>query len=135
LTGVPEIAITDLTPILYETVVKTSKKETTALTVLKDTYHVGFAALDVQANYKPDAATGELYQEALRLTLGIDMLDRNGLRRLEKLNPKISLITWMESELAFRHATVIQVDDAIGIWAGMYSNIRVVSMKTSSPVS
>src|SRR6185503_13892170 len=130
LSGVSELAITDLTPILYETVVKTSKKESTTLTVLKDDYCVGFAALDVLANYKPDAATGELYQESLKLTLGIDMLDRNGLRRLEKLNPKVSLVTWMESELAFRHATVIQVNDAIGIWAGMYSNIRVVSMKT-----
>ena len=129
-----ELAITDLTPILYETLVKTGKKETTAQTVLKDTYTVGFAALDVMANYKPDAATGELHQEALRLTLGIDMLDRNGLRRLEKLNPKVHLITWMESQLGFRHATVIHCDDGVGIWAGMYSNFRVLSDR-ASPVA
>lgn len=129
------LGITDLTPILYETLVKTGKKDTTTQTVLKDTYSVGFAALDVMANYKPDAATGELHQESLRLTLGIDMLDRNGLRRLEKMNPKVHLITWMESELGFRHATVIHCDGGVGIWAGMYSNFRVLSDKASTPVA
>ena len=123
----PEVTITDLTPILYETVVKTGKKGTTSETILKPDYHVGYAALDVQANYNPGADSGELRQEFVRLTLGIDLLDRNGLRRLEKKNPKVSLITWMESELAFRHATVIEVDDGIGIWCGCYSNIRVIS--------
>lgn len=123
----PEIAITDLTPILYETVVKTGKKGSTSETILKPDYHVGYAALDVQANYNPGAASGELRQEFVRLTLGIDLLDRNGLRRLEKKNPKVSLITWMESDLAFRHATVIEVDDGIGIWCGCYSNIRVIA--------
>lgn len=134
LAGSEALAVTDLTPILYETLVKTGKKETTTQTVLKDTYTVGFAALEVTANYKPDLATGELRQEFLKLTLGIDMLDRNGLRRLEKSNPKVSLITWMESELGFRHATVIECDDGVGIWAGMYSNFRVLPETTPTPV-
>jgi ribonuclease HI len=117
------LAITDLTPILYETIVKTGKKETSVKMELKAEYRVGFAALEVMANYK-DAASGELCQESIILTLGIDLLDRNRLKALEGKNPKVSLITWMESEFSFRHATVIEVDDAIGIWAGMYSNIR-----------
>jgi hypothetical protein len=127
--------VTDLTPILYETVVKTVKKESTLQRVLKEQYTVGFAALDVMANYLSDAATGELGQATLKLTLGIDLLDRNGLRRLEKFNPKVSLITWLESELAFRHATVIEIDGAVGIWAGMYSNIRVITDKATAPVA
>lgn len=129
------LVVTDLTPILYETVVKTVKKESVVQKVLKEQYTVGFAALDVVASYLSDAATGELGQESLKLTLGIDLLDRNGLRRLEKLNPKVSLITWVESELAFRHATVIEVDGAVGIWAGMYSNIRVITDKAAAPVA
>lgn len=129
------LVVTDLTPILYETVVKTVKKESTEQKVLKDQYTVGFAVLDVMASYMPATATGELAQAPLKLTLGIDLLDRNGLRRLEKLNPKISLVTWIESEIAFRHATVIEVDGAVGIWAGMYSNIRVISDKAAAPVA
>jgi ribonuclease HI len=124
----PVLTVTDLTPILYETVVKTGKKESTSSTVLKAEYKVGFAALEVMAKYqKADSATGELGEAFLKLTLGIDLLDRNGLKRLETLNPRVSLITWVESELAFRHATVIEVDGAIGIWAGMYSNIRCLT--------
>lgn len=133
--GNTNLVVTDLTPILYETVVKTVKKESIVQKVLKEQYTVGFAVLDVQANYRPATATGELSQESLKLTLGIDLLDRNGLRRLEKLNPKVSLVTWVESELAFRHATIIEVDGAVGIWAGMYSNIRVISDKAAAPVA
>jgi ribonuclease HI len=120
------ITLTDLTPILYESVVKTSKKETITTQVLKSEYKVGFAALNVSANYQV-ADTEEVRQEPIILTLGIDLLDRNALKRLEPLNPKVTLITWTESELAFRHATVIEVDNAIGIWCGWYSNIRVIS--------
>jgi ribonuclease HI len=131
----PILSLTDLTPLLYETQVKTGKKGTVETRVLKEELRVGFAALDVQANYKLDVDTGELLQEMVRLTLGIDLLDRNGLKRLESLNPKVSLITWMESPDAFRHATVIEADDGIGIWAGMYSNIRFLKDKAPAPVT
>ncbi|MDR3392329.1 MAG: ribonuclease HI [Sulfuriferula sp.] len=131
----PNLVVTDLTPLLYETQVKTGKKGTVESMVLKEDLRVGFAALDVQANYKLDVDTGELNQEMVRLTLGIDLLDRNGLKRLESLNPKVSLITWMESPDAFRHATVIEADNGVGIWAGMYSNIRFLKDVAPAPVT
>ncbi len=124
--GDANLIATDLTPILYETVVKTTKKGSSDSLVLRTEFKVGFAALTVLAAYKPDANDPELKRETVILTLGIDLLDRNGLKRLEPLNPKVTLLTWMESELGFRHATVIEVDDAVGIWAGPYANIRVL---------
>lgn len=125
------LTVTDLTPLLYETQLKTSKKEAKEIMVLWPHLQVGFAVLDVMANYQP--AGGELAQESLKLSLGIDLLDRNGLKRLESLNPKVSLVTWMESPDAFRHATVIECDDGIGIWCGMYANIRF--LKQVKPAS
>lgn len=121
-----DLVVTDLTPILYETTVKTTGKKETSKLELKSEYRVGFAALEVMANYK-SVATGELCQKDLILTLGIDLLDRNRLKALESMNPRVSLVTWTESEINFRHATIIEVDDAIGIWAGMYSNLRVLT--------
>lgn len=121
------LVVTDITPLLYETHVKTSKKETKEVILLKDHLQVGFAVLDVAANYMVDAAAGELGQEPVKLTLGIDMLDRNGLKRLESSNPKVSLITWMESPEAFRYATVVETDDGIGVWCGLFANIRFLS--------
>jgi len=119
------IAVTDLTPILYETTAKTSKAGvTTSITKLKPEYNVGFAAMDVLANYKAGDATK---QAKVTITLGIDSLDRNSFKRIEEDNPKVSLISWMESETIFRYATVVQTDSGVGIWAGVYSNLRVVT--------
>lgn len=129
--GDKALATTDLTPILYETIVKTGKKDAVAKQQLKEIYRVGFAALEVLANHNT-AASGELGQESIVLTLGIDLLDRNRLKALEDLNPKVTLLTWPESEICFRHATVIEVDGAIGIWAGMYSNLRVLKSAVQS---
>lgn len=125
----PSIVVTDLTPILYEKTVKVSKKADTPATEtfkLKPEYNVGFAALEVvDAAYRSgeeDVATCPV-----TLTLGIDMLDRNALKRLEAHNPKVSLITWLEAPDVFRYATVIETATDQGIWAGVYSNLRVVS--------
>jgi ribonuclease HI len=117
---------TDITPILYETTVKTDKKgEVSTSMKLKTEYNVGFAAMDVEANYTNP--TGEIVTAPITLTLGIDLLDRNHLKRLEELNPKVSLITWLEAPNVFRYATVIVAGQDRGIWAGFYSNLRIVT--------
>jgi hypothetical protein len=122
-----KLVVTDLTPNLYETTVKTSKKgESKTEVKLKSEYNVGFAALNIDANYE----TPEGVKSApVTLTLGIDMLDRNALKRLEDLNPKVSLISWLESPGCFRYATVVEAAGDIGIWAGVYSNLRIVDGK------
>ncbi len=120
-----EVTVTDLTPILYETVVSVDKKDNaTTSTKLKAEYNVGYATLKVDAAYKTD--TAELAVAPVVLTLGIDLLDRNALKRLEDRHPKVSLITWKEAPDAFRYATVVQAGNDTGIWTGAYSNLRVL---------
>lgn len=119
----PEIVVTDLTDILYEKSQKVVKKETVDICTLNPKYNVGFAALPVDANYKTDEG---ISQASVTLTLGIDLLDRNALKRLESSHPKVSLISWLEAPGIFRYATVIEAGDDIGIWAGVYSNVRIV---------
>lgn len=120
-----QIVVTDLTPILYEKNVKVDKKgETTATMKLKADYNVGFASLEVDAQY---SAGNELSSASVILTLGIDMLDRNSLKRLEDRLPQVSLITWSEAPNVFRYATVVEAGNDKGIWAGVYSNLRVVT--------
>lgn len=121
----PLIVCTDLTETLYETSVNVSKKgEVTSSMKLKSEYNVGFAAFQAEAAYHVDE--GQQGKAVITLTLGIDLLDRNALKRLESLNPKVTLITWLEAPHVFRYATVVETATDRGIWAGVYSNLRVV---------
>lgn len=127
----PSLVRTDLTAILYETTSKVSKKgEESVEMKLKAEYNVGYAALAVNANYA--APDGSIKAVPVTLTLGIDMLDRNSLKRLEDMQPKVTLITWLESPNVFRYATVVECGNDKGIWAGVYSNMRVVSEKEAA---
>lgn len=126
--GSAEVTSTDLTAILYETVIKTSKKKGEAPTtemLLRSEFDVGYAALGVDANYKSEA--GEVKQATIIMSLGIDMLDRNALRRLESKSPTVTLLTWPDSPTSFRYATVIESEGNVGIWAGVYSNLRILT--------
>jgi ribonuclease HI len=120
----PTLVITDLTDIIYETTDKVGKKgASTKETKLKAEYVVGYPSITAPVLYqKADA----LVSKVITITLDLDMPDRNSLKRLEKYQPKVSLITWAESEEAFRYATIIETENDIGIWAGYYSNLRIV---------
>lgn len=60
----------------------------------------------------------------LDLALGIDCPGRNALKKMEDLNPKIEIVVWADSERMIRYACLCTMDDATGIYAGMYSNTR-----------
>lgn len=121
------ITITDLTEVLYERSIKKVKKESVEILTLKPEYNVGFAALTVPANY--GFKNTDVQKVDVTLTLGVDAPDRNALKRLETYKPRVSLITWMESVAAFRYAVVIETDEDIGIWCGVYANTRFVKPK------
>lgn len=125
--GDQTLVVTDLTEILYERSSKKVGKEIIEVMTLNPKYNVGFTALTVPTNY--GFSPEEIKTVDVTLTLGIDCLDRNALKRLEAYQPKISLITWMESNEAFRYATVIESNDGSGIWAGVYANIRFIKSK------
>lgn len=125
LTKSDEIIVNDFTSIIYDTVDKIGKNKTPVTeTKIKAEYAVGHRLINIPVKYK--TSTG-VKDAMLCLTLNIDMPDRNVLKQIEKFAPKLSLITWYESEIAFRYAVVIELEDgSMGIWCSYYSNLRIV---------
>lgn len=112
----PNICSTDVTQHFYELDEKKTNR-------LKSTFVSGFTSLKLKvANF-----TGQ--EDEVEITLGIDAPERNTLKRLEKDLPKITVITWKESAEMYRYATIIECGEDVGIWAGMYSNLRLVTVK------
>jgi ribonuclease HI len=123
--GNSEMVTTDLTPLIYESVVETNKKgEEKRFIKLRPEFKVGVSNMEAVVNHRhPD---GTIRQATIDLLLGLDLLDRNALRRLEEMEPEVRLVTWLEEPQAFRFATIIKVKGASGIWAGTYSNLRLI---------
>lgn len=118
----PLIIETDITDILYE---KTLVKKQEVL-VLKKEYGTGFNKLETEVIYNLGK---ENINTIISLVPGVSMPSRNSLKRLELDNPRISVITWKESDEAFRYATVVVTDKGIGIWSNFYANYRFLSTK------
>ena len=110
----------DITDIFYEKEIKIKKKVEETSLKLKAKYNVGFSALQVKTNIIKD---GKEHEISLTLTLGIDLPERNGLKRLEELNPSFHLITWNEGPNSIRYAVIAKSENNYGIWAGVYSNL------------
>jgi len=131
----PQLQVVDLTSYLYDLETKKVKGkkgepdyDTVEYTLKKDLV-VGTASLDV-------SFPNPFYPETtynLTLTLGTDLLERNSLKRLEEYKPKVFLVIWKESEMAFRFATIIQAGDDEGIWSAGASNLRLVPPPGAEP--
>lgn len=111
---------TDITDVLYSREVVTKKNKEVTEVALKPEYNVGFSALKVTVNVK--TPNGKL-NIPITMTLGIDIPDRNTLKRLEADNIKVVVLTWSDAPDVFRYATVIQYKEDYSIWCGYYSNI------------
>lgn len=115
-----KLVVTDLTDSLFD-VTEVGKKKACKL---KPTITSNTKSLEVMAGYDTGGQKG---QAPVTLTVGIDIAPRNTLAALASRFPKVSLITWRESDVAFRYATVIEAEGDAGIWAGVYSNIRLLT--------
>ena len=114
---------TDITPLLYESVEKKSKKEVVTTTQLRAEYKPGVPSMIVKVGYTDN----ELLQTTpIALVFTIDLPDRNALKRLETCNPKVTVITWSVSPKVFKYAVVIEATVGVGIWAGVYSNVHFI---------
>ena len=120
------IAITEITPLLYERVKVGKKPETTRLL---PSIKSGTRTLDVTGNYLK--ADGTLGQVKLSLNLSQDIPDRNTLSALADDSTRVHLVTWAQSETAIRFATVIAIHEDISIWCGPYSNMKLIPTKPS----
>lgn len=109
----------DITSYFFTVEQKKKKNEDITSFILKSEIGVGIKDLmvEVSINHKDS-------QQSIKIPLvfGSDILPRNNIKRLENLSPKISLITWKESEGVVRYATVVETTDGIGIWSNFYAD-------------
>jgi len=56
------------------------------------------------------------------LEFGIDILDRNNIKKLEKSNPSVFLVVDIISSTYLEYYTIIECDDGISIWCSFYSS-------------
>ena len=126
---VTAIIATDITSEIFE---KDDKKGT----ILHPRFVAGFTDLELK-NIKY-SMTGDISTKTtidITLTLGIDLPDRNSLKRIEKMSPTVQLLVWPESDKTLRYATHIVLRDELGkvtakgIWAGYYSNFKYLTEK------
>lgn len=124
----PSLVVTDITEGLFETV-EVKKK---LVNQLRAEFNGGYSKLEVIVQYD----LGKGVQEAnVILVPGTSILPRNALKRIEGLEPKVKVLTWKESDVAFRYAVAIETTDAIGLWAAFYSNIRYLVTTPKKVVS
>lgn len=110
--------VRELTEDFFEPDPKASKKIGAPQYKLRAEHGVGTPSLMV---------TVTIQDKPVRIPLvwGLDLITRNHLKRLETKSPKLYLLLWSESEQTVRYATVIQVDDGIGIWSNYFAD-RIV---------
>lgn len=110
-----DYASIDITDRLYDKVIKKHGKSEIELLALKKEFGVGFTKFDMDE---------ELFGQMLKFNVnfGDDLPSRNQLKRLEVLNPVVSLIAWRESTSFVRYACVIVTDEAYGIWSNYFAN-------------
>lgn len=112
------IEVTDITDLIYEFGEK--KGKTTCKIKPEITSAVKSLSADVTNPINQQLTT-------ISLTLGMDTPHRNALSALGERHPNLKLITWKESNKAFRYATVVTVGEDAGIFAGFYSNIHLLT--------
>lgn len=108
------VVSTDITDVFYETGKKGEQ-------ILKKELVSGVDSVRVNVN---NFTSGS---EELEFVFGVDCPHRNTLKRVENKSTKVYAVTWRESPTAYRYATIVKTADDIGIWAGMYSNMRILS--------
>ncbi len=101
---------------------KKSKDGTTSMPVVKTTLKE-----DMKVGYNQKTLEIEVYKDkkfVFPLLLGMDLPDRNALKRIESLNPSIDLLIFPsdDHETVLSYAIMITTTDAIGIWAYYPSN-------------
>ena len=106
---------TDLTSLFYN-----EKNE-----LLKEV-KVGTNKVKVVANFDSTLEAGILETEVI-LLLGQDLPDRNTLKRLEKKNTTLTLLTKAEAAGVFSYAVMLDSDQGRVLSTGYYSSVRILS--------
>ena len=119
--GSPIYTVTDLTDLLYEeqgTKKVVRKLKSTITTVTK---HLD---VNVEFNLESVNAPAKPFKDTIRLILGGDILSRNQLAALAEDVKSVKVVTWRDSEVVGRYATLVELNSGdIGLWARTEANI------------
>ena len=110
-----EMMIHDLTVDFYEIVEKKVGKEIIAKKSFVKTISPGQKTHGVTLQRGDKTYT-------VPLKFALDLPDRNSLKRLETSDPVVQLITWRDSSVSFRYASVIRCNEGIAIWSNFYAD-------------
>jgi ribonuclease HI len=102
----------DITEFLYDVNIKGNK--------LKSEIGVGIFNIDISIDYRLE--NNSIKKIPITLILGSDILNRNGLKKIETSNVKVTLLLWRVSEYTLKYAVIITTDIGVGIWCNYYSN-------------
>lgn len=115
-----KLLTTDITDMLFKTeTMKSGKKQGK---ICDDIKRVAFIRPPVKYHLKD----GREKWDTITLTIGIDLPVRNVIQGIAGDFPKIEVVTWRESDLAFRYGVVISLNGDIGFWTGFYSNLKII---------
>lgn len=118
-----ELVSTEITDTLFR--IETNKKGVSKMKIQDEIQRV--PSIQVPVKYKP--SSNEEKFDTVTLTIGIDLPVRNILQGIAPLMPVVHVVTWRESDLAFRYGVVIDVNGDIGFWTGFYSNLKIIKRK------
>lgn len=129
LEGDKSIIVTDITDLLYEV---TEKKGGVERKIRKE-INSTTKCLDLSVHYNTGKVSDLRAMEAVpvksakvRLIMGTDIIRRNALAALAETVKRVAVISWRESDVVFRYATVIETDDDVGVWASPFGNFKMV---------
>lgn len=125
----PTMHVTNITQEFFNIVeedVKVKKGEEPRKKVtctLKPEIIVGYSKHKAMCAWKDKE--GKIDQCEVTLRLGIDLPDRNALRRIGDFHPTVYLLSNTLGPGSFMYAVIIEAGDDVGIWSGIHSSLRV----------
>lgn len=118
--GLQHMQLHDITDHFYEAGVKKVGKTEVPIQTLRKEFVVGIARTDLTFTL-PTTQGDRTFTRPLLFSE--DLPNRNALKRIEPLHPKLYLITWQESNAVLRYCVIVQTDDALSIWSSHFSNL------------
>lgn len=109
----------DITDHLFDSIEKkNSSKQVTIRKVLKSTITTAISELPIDIDI---TCKDVVYKTNIKIVFGLDIINRNNLKKLEDFNPEVYLVTWLDSDKSAKYATVIKTDLGNGLWNNVHS--------------
>lgn len=64
-------------------------------------------------------------EEHIKLLFDMDLPSRNVISSLADQDPKVYVVTYVESDQSYRFATIVESAENIGIWSSVHSNLKL----------